>query len=313
MTTNGTKMFFEYARLRQEAHDAKMRGVPKGQQSSDDVLNKYSFCNVFREDDRTTIWCRENVREAYKNSPWLIPAIVTFRMFNRIDMGEAVFSQHDMFDGGNAFDHMMQDKTLGNVKILRRAVKALKPNGPYATGAYIISSPPGYDKLDGVLEVIRRFVRGSSEYPGCGEMGWADATAFLHENRNRPSKIRLEEAWTWFRQFDYLGNFHSYEIVTDLRHTRLLRRASDVMTWANPGPGCKRGLNRVFGRKLGERIPRDQMMTEMQVILDLSASEKYWPKKWSSWEMRDVEHTLCEFDKWRRTHDGDGRPRGVYR
>lgn len=314
--TYGMKKFFEYARLRQEAHDAKMRGVPKGKQSTDDVINKYSFCNVFREDDKTTIWCRKNVREPYKNSPWLIPAIVTFRMFNRIDMGEAIFCQHDMFDGSNAFDQMMQSKKSGDVKILRRAVLALKPNGPYATGAYIISSPPGYNKLDGILDVVRRFLverAGFRDDDELSESNWRDVTKFLVENKNRPTKLRLEEVWNWIRQFDYFGKFHAYEIVTDLRHTRLLSRASDVMTWANPGPGARRGLNRVFGRDLGDRVPLEQMMLEMRIILDESQNPRNWPSKWSSWELRDVEHTLCEFDKWRRTHDGDGRPRSVYR
>lgn len=312
--TPGMKKFFEYARLRQEAYEAKMRGVPKGQQSTDEVINKYSFCNIFREDDKTTIWCRKNVREAYKNSPFLIPAIVTFRMFNRIDVGEAIFCQSDMFDGGNAFDHMMQDKS--SVKILRKAILDLKPNGPYATGAYIISSPPGYSKLDGILEVVSRFIRGDRPFRGQDDnpYDWWNMDHYLRENRNRPTKLRLEEVWEWLRQFDYFGKFHAYEIVTDLRHTPLLRRASDVMTWASPGPGCRRGLNRVFGRELGDRVPLDQILREMRIILDQSRDPRNWPNnKWSSWEMREVEHTLCEFDKFCRTHAGEGRPRSVYR
>lgn len=312
--TQGMKKFFEYARLRQEAYDAKMRGVPKGQQSTDDVINKYSFCNIYRELDKTTIWCRKNVREPYASSPWLIPAIVTFRMFNRIDVGEAIFCQSDMFDGGNAFDHMMQEK--GNsTKILRKAILDLKPNGPYATGAYIISSPPGYTKLDGILEVVRWFIRGAAKFQDqqSAEYGWKDVDDYLRANKNRPTKLCLEEVWEWFRQFDYFGKFHAYEIVTDLRHTPLLRRASDVKTWANPGPGARRGLNRVFGRDLGDRVPLDQMMREMRIILDESQNPHNWSNKWPEWEMREVEHTLCEFDKWRRTHDGDGRPRSVYR
>jgi hypothetical protein len=29
--------------------------------------------------------------------------------------------------------------------------------------------------------------------------------------------------------------------------------------------------------------------------------------------MREVEHTLCEFDKYERVRTGEGKPRGVYR
>jgi hypothetical protein len=34
---------------------------------------------------------------------------------------------------------------------------------------------------------------------------------------------------------------------------------------------------------------------------------------WPAWEMREVEHTLCEFDKYERARLGEGKPRGVYR
>lgn len=311
--TPGMRKFFEYARLREEARVRKMAGVPKGQQSSDPILNRYSFCNVRREDDKTTIWCRKHVREAYANSARVLPAIVAFRMFNRIDVGEAMFCQHDMFDGENAFDRMMQSSVLGDVRILRRAILSLKPSGPYATGAYIISSPAGYSKLDGILEVIRRFLTGHADYPGLGTVGWMDVVQYLDDNRTRPSKLRLEDTWEWLRQFDYFGKFHAYEIVTDLRHTRLLRRASDVMTWASPGPGCQRGLNFVFGREQGTRVSADQMLREMRVILDQSSNPRCWPQSWPKWEMREVEHWLCETWKIQKVVQGLGRPRSVYR
>jgi hypothetical protein len=43
-----------------------------------------------------------------------------------------------------------------------------------------------------------------------------------------------------------LGPFLAYEIVTDLRFTALLENAPDIMTWANPGPGAKRGITRLL-------------------------------------------------------------------
>ena len=33
----------------------------------DPILQKYKFTNVFRENDRTTVWFRENVREGMRD------------------------------------------------------------------------------------------------------------------------------------------------------------------------------------------------------------------------------------------------------
>ena len=57
----------------------------------------------------------------------------------------------------------------------------------------------------------------------------------------------------------FFGGFHSYEIVTDLRHTYLLENASDINLWANIGPGCRRGLARIiYGQK---RAPKKMSET----------------------------------------------------
>jgi hypothetical protein len=37
-----------------------------------------------------------------------------------------------------------------------------------------------------------------------------------------------------------------------------------------------------------------------------------WPKDWPKLEMRDVEHTLCEFDKYERVKAGEGQMRAKY-
>jgi hypothetical protein len=54
------------------------------------------------------------------------------------------------------------------------------------------------------------------------------------------------------------------------------------------------------------------MMSIMQEILSFSKSDEYWPQNWPHWEMREVEHTLCEFDKYERARLGEGRPKQLY-
>jgi hypothetical protein len=135
--------------------------------------------------------------------------------------------------------------------------------------------------------------------------------------------VGLQQAHEWLSRFPYFGPFHSYEIVTDLRHTALLERAPDVMLWANPGPGCRRGMNRVLGRPKKTPFERGvhwslaaghgEIQKYMRELLAHSQNPDLWPREWPAWEMREVEHTLCEFDKYERVRLGEGRPRGVYR
>lgn len=297
--------FFSYARKRHEIYLQKQSDPTWI--TDDPILYKYRFTNVFRELDKTTVWYRQNVREVYDGKPEVLLATVVFRMFNRIEVGEALFCQQ-FLDGGTGFERFLKD---GNTNHLKNVIVAyVGPRGPYATGAYIISSPPGYSKLDGILKMVEEFCDYET-----GGMSWRLAAGAC-----TVGPVPLSAVFEWLRQVPYFGNFHSYEIVTDLRHTYLLRDAPDVMTWCNVGPGAARGLNRIYGRamtdggKRDEKVPTEQMLDEMREILRASLNSKYWPQQdWPRWEMRDVEHTLCEFDKYERVRLGQGRPRGVYR
>jgi alpha-glutamyl/putrescinyl thymine pyrophosphorylase clade 1 len=288
--------FFSYARERYRIYLRRQTGRPRPW-TSDPILQENPFCNVFREDDRTTVWFREHVREPLSDRPEALLATVVFRMFNRISTGEAIFDQGDLVSG-SPFGEFVES---GDWRALRRAVRAYCGAGPYVTGAYIISSPPGYDKLTGICRVLGEFARHS---------GWrAVAVDCLH----RPEPYSLAALWWWLRDQPYLGPFHAYEIVTDLRHTHLLSRAKDINLFANPGPGAKRGLNRVHGRGASSKKVTGDMLEDMCEILRMSRNNRYWSRKWPRWELREVEHTLCEFDKYERVRKKQGRIKGKFR
>jgi hypothetical protein len=254
-----------------------------------------------------------------RNTDEVMLATVVFRLLNRISVGEAIWNQADI-EYESAWAQYME---TGKVAVLKRAILANCGNGPYVTGAYIISSPPGMNKLDGMLKIIDTFNKKS---------GWQVEANYMSKMDGHSS---LEIAWDWFKRNDYFGPFHSYEIVTDLRHTTLLGGAPDILTWANPGPGARRGLNRVHERKVKDHtVGRDGLIEEMRALLEISRDARMWPhadtascgdgsfderhrreieNKWPAWEMREVEHTLCEFDKYERVRLGEGKPRGVYR
>lgn len=309
------EQFFEFALERHRIYNRRAAGA-KRPWTSDPVLHKYRFTNVYRELDATTVWFRENVREKNDNTPEVLLATVLFRWFNRVKTGEAIFCQLYGDSSGSArtpWRHLMVHEHEEAMEILGSAIRSYCRRGPYVTGAYIIKSPNGRDKLSGVLDCVSTFMRHHQLHRIRGResaTGWREAAQWMESGRG---SVKMEEVWEWLRRFPYMGNFMAYEVVTDLRHTYLLRDAPDIMKWANPGPGAMRGLNRLHGRQLSNTSSKSRFIREMRQLLE--ASDTMWPNsdEFPPLEMRDVEHTLCEFDKYQRAVLGEGRPRGVYR
>jgi hypothetical protein len=174
------------------------------------------------------------------------------------------------------------------------------------TGAYLITSKPGMDKLAGMCSIVEDFYI----YKDLGGYGWKEIAFECLEHGGN-----LENVWKWLKEVPFQGPFHAYEVVTDLRHTALLDNAPDINTWANAGPGAHRGLARLHGRPLNSRVKAAQACAEMQELLRLSSV--YWPNNeyYPLLEMREIEHTLCEYDKYLRVYESNGkkRPRSIYK
>lgn len=336
------EQFFAYARERQAILLRRRRG-DLAPWTTDPILQQYRFCCVFREDDRVTRWFRENVREPMRGSPDVFLATVLFRWFNRISTGEALFSQRSLVTDPSGMTAWEEFGQYGSkrVEILREAIVEYCGAGPYVTGSYIIQGRPGLPKLDGVLSYFEEFCRTAADYPGdvaTSRMSWRDVAEMLLANRTWPDPAArfgsLEQTWMWLTQHQGMGPFMAYEVVTDLRHTDLLDWAPDVMTWANPGPGAIRGAGRVFyddpGRFRGSPQDREEILRLMQILLEASRDAAFWPQPsadrleyvcsapwasefqtwgdWPAWEMREVEHGLCEYLKYTR-----GYSRNVFR
>ena len=53
--------FFDYVKERHSIWTKRQEGLPPPL-TENEILQTWSFCNVFREDDKVTIWFRQNVR-----------------------------------------------------------------------------------------------------------------------------------------------------------------------------------------------------------------------------------------------------------
>tara|TARA_R110002110_G_scaffold329720_1_gene541118 strand:+ start:755 stop:1585 length:831 start_codon:yes stop_codon:yes gene_type:complete len=264
--------YFNYINERQAIYINKVSGA-EFPWTDDEILQTYSFCNVFRELDTVTIWLRENWREPYADHPNLPFAMAMARQINwPPTLAEIGFPE---------------EWNPEHVKNVMRA-RQIKKEKVY-TGAYMLTGTLGGSKVEQTVDKI---------------------LTPLYEDQPEIHKHSLEQSWREYLPYKGFAKFISYEVVTDLRHTKHLNEAKDIMTWANPGPGAKRGLNRISGNELNEPIHIKRAVEQMQDLLEYSVEklEPFVP----ALEMRDIEHCLCEFDKYERTRLNQGRPRAKY-
>lgn len=295
--------FFTFARARHQIYLDRAAGKPYPW-VEDGILDTYRFTNVFRELDRTTIWFRENVREQlcsheFSRAQQML-GVILFRTLNRIASGEVLFCQGQLpLSGSNdpiGWAYIQGNASIRDVEgVLRQAI----PRGPWVTGAYIVKTPDDMDKLSGALWIVEEARKRLSRT--VTELGPAPTLQAVHRA---------------LQAYPYIGGFTGYEIVTDLRHMPIMGAQpygpSDVMSWAHAGPGAVRGLNRIHGRDYKKSLTQSQALAEMRDLLAMSKTG-VWHANWPAWEMREVEHTLCEFDKYERVRLGEGRPRGKFR
>lgn len=278
-----SRPLWAFMRERHQIYLRRKEGSPPPW-TSDRILQKFAFTNVYRELDKTTVWFRENVRDRAPSPEDALFCTVAFRWFNRIETGRKLLEE------------LGPDAWFLDDWHSERAEAVLRPLPQWVTGAYMIKSPTGMDKLTGILRCIDRFFTTEKDL--------RDLARTMINERS------LERAWEKLIQVDLLGPFLAYEIVTDLRHTAVLRDAKDINTWANAGPGAMRGLNRLYGRDLKYRARKHPWIEEMCRLHDQSKRE--WPKAWPALELREIEHSLCEFDKYERVRLGQGRPRSKF-
>lgn len=259
--------------------------------TKDKILREYKFTNVFRQLDKVTqAWTERWIKLLFRGKDMkdgdILFHCAMFRLFNWPETYDAIF----FAPGSRNWSKKRAIKIL----------EARKAEGKQIfTGAYIVtSSGKSVSKVVTICEALD----------------------YLHKHRHAfADEIRagesMEKACEVLQQVPTVGGFVAYEIACDLRHTRLLADAKDILSWANPGPGARRGVHRLLkgvhtwaGKKPDYIKIMHDLLTQAPKKAHKDVLKGEWP-----FEMREIEHTLCEFDKWCRVKYGEGRPRSKYR
>jgi len=276
------KNFFKFMKERHTIYLKRQANKP-WPWTQDEILQTYKFCNIFRELDTVTRWINDNWRVPFKDHPNLWFAMAVARQINWPDTLAEI-----------GFPLKWDSRRVKKIMYARQ-----KRKQKVYTGAYMLTggatNGKGLDKnIYTVDKILSPLFKNKKLIPQKGDT--------------------LQEAWKRFLPCMGFGPFIAFEVITDLRHTRYLKDATDIHTWANAGPGAYRGLNRIFDHKLDQKRP-SEALSEMQFLLRKSKIKANWPNdnQYPKLEMRDIEHTLCEFDKYERVRLGEGRPRAKYR
>lgn len=256
--------------------------------TEDPILQNFRFCNVYRELDRVTSWIRKEWRVPYPNHKNLWFAMAVARQINHTDtLGEIGFPNKRW-----------------DVDRAARLMQARRDRGQKVyTSAYMLTGTLGGTKID---QTTRKILAPLFDKP----------PAFVRQEGEPPS--HLESVHKQFVGRPGFKGFMAYEVVSDLRWTRYLENAPDINNWAFAGPGAQRGLARLSGRRVRikgvqstEKVSVRTAIEHMQLIHEFMSVSR--PKWMPSFEMREIEHSLCEWDKYERAREGTGRPKSLFK
>jgi len=254
--------FFATARERHKMYLRKQAGLFPF--TEDRVFRDIFFCNVFRELDKTTVWIAENVRDKADTGAEALVDMAACRYINRIQSLKFVLAAGGL------------PNWSGKI-----AAEVLADVSPIVNSAYVIHTPKGLDKLHGLIKVVEWVEREAEEI-------------MVFET--------LRETHARLMQVPLLGPFMAYEVISDMRWTRWLRDSPDILTWASFGPGACKGLSLLTAADFTSvTYSLHNIWAPLGMgrkLLELSRDPNNWPAEWPAWEMREVEHWLCEYSKY---------------
>lgn len=252
--------------------------------TNDEILQSYRFCNVYRNLDTVTQWIHENWLKPNAGNADLWFAMAVSRWINWPDtLNDIGFPVP--WDPELAIKLMNCRKELGE-KVW--------------TGAYLIGTQGNAkDKIKFICE---------------------DVLTPLWENREelRPQPgDTLVDFGKRIVAVKNQGRFMVGQIIADIKYDELcyLYHASDWHTFALPGPGSCRGINRIYGTSYTRGMgPKPQLewhgkILEIQELINDNLDKLELPEPLHA---QDTQSCLCEFDKYERVLWGEGTPRANY-
>ena len=236
------------------------------------IFREYKFCNVRRQDDKTTRWIHNNWSLPHADDPDLWFALVIARRALNWPASMEALGYPVPWNPHNFLSVMNKRASMG-LKCFDTAYQLL------------VQGQKG-DKTENMIKLILNLLWEARD-----------------ELRPKPDDT-LRSFFDRLSSFKYMGLFYSGQVVADLKEVQL-REAHDWWTFAVPGPGSERGLNRVLGRdKSTPWREKDwrEALDQLHPLIKVPATV-------GRLDGQNENNCLCEFDKYERISRGEGRVR----
>lgn len=272
-----TKELFAFMKERHDVYEQKRLNFSKPW-TLDSILQRYRFCNVYRELDTQTQWFADNWRTSNSDDPDLWFASLVFRFINWSETAQEL--GYPVPWDPKRFKAILKSRKVRGLKVY--------------SGAYMIST-------HGVKEEKYIYLAKSLSKI------WEKREDLRH-TIGVPLKVFHKNLMECFD----VGSFLAAQVVADIKYVdAILYSAPDWETFAASGPGSRRGLNRVMGFPVGKVINEEDWyltLIDLKSQIDDLLYKNYMP----GMHAQDLQNCLCEFDKYERVRLGEGRPKQKY-
>lgn len=277
MNQASVKALVEFIIKRHNIYLRKAAGKPRPW-TTDPVLQKYKFCNVYRELDRTTVWLAENWRAPHEGDPDLWFAMLVARLINWPPTLEEL-----------GYPVPWQPKRF--VQILQ--ARAERGEKVYSNAYMITTCKTKMSKVDYNIARLSRI--------------WAEREAL------RPVSGEALEAFAVRLSASYgVASFLTGQVVADIKYAAPYLSAPDWHRFVLSGTGSRRGLSRLLGRPDVQKTWQWEEKEWRKLVLALQDGvNAALPKGWEPLHAQDLQNCLCEFDKYQRIKERTQRFRMV--
>ena len=261
--------------------------------TEDEILQKYKFTNVRRENDTVS---KELITRFYTphfndDPKTILMNCALFRYFGTWEFAAAVgWQEYDTFD----FE-FIKDTAADRLAHKERTF----------TGAYVITNQGiSAPKQEVVVDI---FLKGLHEVAED-----IVAVSNVFQEWQETAKVMRK-----IKGFGGSG-FMTKEILIDTTYTGFWddkegtgSLPSDWYDWTPIGPGALRGAARLLGDDSAKPVKE---YSAFDVIMEAFGHQStYWPSNYGLLSPTDIQFGMCEFDKYERVRLGQGRPRSRYR
>jgi hypothetical protein len=265
--------YWRFAVERQEIYFRRLRGQPQPW-SSDPVMCSHKFTNAYRATDRVSQYLiRHIIGEDQRDPEDTFFRILLFKVFNKIDTWELLSAAIGDLTV-ESFDVQHYDRVLTDA---------------FARGERIYSA--AYIMPSGGKHCLRR-----------------KHTMHLHllkdmVRKELPARVceaeTMEQAFSLLRSWPTLGDFLSYQFVTDLNYSRITNfQESEFVA---PGPGAAGGLQKCFsdsGGLTGADVIR--LVAECQEQCLKAVGLRFATLWGRPLQLIDCQNLFCEVNKYAR-------------